>query len=117
MRCALSEASTRHWPAIDVRWNSRIPRDQFRIIGEEGEINLDPLNGPELCVTTRSESRVEHLLPHANLHYPLVENFVDTVLADDPTRLACPAEQGAWVDWVIEQVVGEQVVRSIPLLS
>ena len=102
---------------IDVRWNSRIPRDQFRIIGEEGEINLDPLNGPELCVTTRSESRTEHLPPHANLHYPLVENFVDTVLDNDPTRLACPAEQGAWVDWVIEQVVGEQVVRSIPLLS
>jgi 1,5-anhydro-D-fructose reductase (1,5-anhydro-D-mannitol-forming) len=100
--------------AIDVRWNSRIPRDQFRIIGEDGEINLDPLNGPDLHLTTRSESRVEHLPPDANLHYPLIENFVDAVLANDPARLACPAEQGAWVDWAIEQVVGEQVVRSNP---
>src|SRR5208282_652978 len=93
---------------VDVRWNSRIPRDQFRIIGEDGEINLDPLNGPELRVTTREGVRVENLPPHANLHFPLVENFVDTVLANDPTRLACPAVQGAWVDWVIEQVVRSQ---------
>jgi predicted dehydrogenase len=90
---------------IDVRWNSRLPRDQFRIIGEDGEINLDPLNGPDLLVITRQESRVENLPPHANLHYPVVENFVDAVLADNSTLLACPAEQAALVDWTIEQVV------------
>jgi 1,5-anhydro-D-fructose reductase (1,5-anhydro-D-mannitol-forming) len=97
---------------IDVRWNSRLPRDQFRIIGEDGEINLDPLNNPALRVTTREESRTENLPPHANLHYPVVENFVDAVLANDPALLACPAEQGAWVDWTVEQVVSEQVVHS-----
>jgi predicted dehydrogenase len=90
---------------VDVRWNSRLPRDQFRIIGEDGEINLDSLNGPELRVATRDGVHVENLPPHANLHFPLVENFVDTVLADNPAHLACPAEQGAWVDWTIEQVV------------
>ena len=93
---------------IDVRWNSHVARDQFRIIGEDGEINLDPLNSPELRVTTREESRVENLPPHANLHYPTVENFVDAVLANDPSLLACPAEQGAWVDWTIEQVTRSQ---------
>jgi len=93
---------------VDVRWNSRVARDQFRIIGEEGEINLDPLNSPELRVITREESRVENLPPHVNLHYPVVENLVDAVLANDPGRLACPAEQGAWVDWTIEQVVRSQ---------
>ncbi len=98
---------------VDVRWNSRVPRDQFRIICEDGEINLDPLNSPELRVA----GRVEHLPPHANLHYPVVENFVDAVLANDSGRLACPAEQGAWVDWTIEQVAGEQGVRSQPLHS
>jgi predicted dehydrogenase len=107
---------------VDVRWNSHVPRDQFRIIGEDGEINLDPLNGPELRINIRGqgirgeglreENRMENLPPHANLHYPAVENFVDAVLANDPARLACPAEQAAWVDWTIEQVVGEQVVRS-----
>ena len=97
---------------IDVRWNSHVTRDQFRIIGEEGEINLDPLNSPrlqiDLRVSTREESRVEILPPHENLHYPAVENFVDAVLANDPGLLACPAEQGAWVDWTIEQVVRSQ---------
>jgi 1,5-anhydro-D-fructose reductase (1,5-anhydro-D-mannitol-forming) len=100
---------------IDVRWNSRIPRDQFLIIGEDGEINLDPLDGPRMCidlrVSTREESRVENLPPHANLHYPVVENFVDAVLANDPGRLACPAEQGAWVDWTIEQVVQSSLAK------
>jgi 1,5-anhydro-D-fructose reductase (1,5-anhydro-D-mannitol-forming) len=33
---------------VDVRWNSHIERDQFRVIGTDGEINLDPLNGPLL---------------------------------------------------------------------
>ena len=89
---------------VDVRWNSHVARDQFRIIGEDGEINLDPLNSPELRVA----GRVEVLPPHENLHYPVVENFADAVLANDPGRLACPAEQGAWVDWTIEQVVRAQ---------
>ncbi len=92
---------------IDVRWNSRVARDQFRIIGENGEINLDPLNSPELRL--RSElpavDRTEILPPHANLHFPIVENFVESILANDPARLACPAEQAAWVDWTIEHVV------------
>lgn len=90
---------------VDVRWNSHLPRDQFRVIGENGEINLDPLNGPELRVTGSNGSRTELLPPHANLHFPIVENFVDAVVANDPTRLACPAEQAAWTDWVIAQVV------------
>ncbi|MGO8756962.1 MAG: Gfo/Idh/MocA family protein [Terracidiphilus sp.] len=85
---------------VDVRWNSRVARDQFRILGESGEIGLDPLNGPELRVA----GRVEMLPSHANLHYPIVENFVDAVLAGDSARLACPAEQAAWTDWVIERV-------------
>jgi 1,5-anhydro-D-fructose reductase (1,5-anhydro-D-mannitol-forming) len=84
---------------VDVRWNSRITRDQFRVIGTEGEINLDPLNGPEL----RIAGRVEMLPTHANVHYPLVENFVAAVL--DGTPLACTGEEAIWVDWVTEQVV------------
>jgi 1,5-anhydro-D-fructose reductase (1,5-anhydro-D-mannitol-forming) len=88
----------------DVRWNSHVARDQFRIVGTDGEIGLDPLNGPELRVS----GQVENHPPHANLHYPAVENFVDAVLADSSAGLACPGEQGLWTDWVIEQVMGEQ---------
>lgn len=90
---------------VDVRWNSHVPRDQFRIVGEDGEIVLDPLNGPELRINSPAGSRVESLPPHANLHYPAVSNFVDAVLAGSPALLACPADQAVWTDWVIEQVV------------
>jgi len=88
---------------VDVRWNSRIPRDQFRVRGTEGEIDLDPLNGPELRLTTRAGTHAETLPPNKNIHYPIIENFVDAALAGEPELLACPAAQAAWTDWVIEQ--------------
>ncbi len=86
---------------VDVRWNSHVRRDQFRIIGTDGEMVLDPLNGPELRVA----DHVETLPPHANLHYPLIENFVAAVLEGAP--LACPIEEAIWTDWVTEQVMAD----------
>ncbi len=106
-----SATALMQWPGglhgvVDVRWNSHMPRDQFRIIGAEGELNLDPLNGPELRVRNAAgTTQVEMLPAHANVHYPLVLNFVGAVLANSPDTLACPAEQGQWTDWLIEQVV------------
>jgi predicted dehydrogenase len=88
---------------VDVRWNSRITRDQFRIIGSEGEISLDPLNGPALRLLASDGKLTEEQLPaHANVHYPAVENFVAAALEGAP--LACPIEEAIWTDWVTEQV-------------
>ena len=88
---------------IDVRWNSRMPRDQFLVIGSEGEISLDPLNGPALRLLASDGSLTEEQLPaNANVHYPAVENFVAAVL--DGAPLACPIEEAIWTDWVTEQV-------------
>ena len=84
---------------VDVRWNSRVARDQFRVIGSEGEINLDPLGAPEL----RINDLVEMLPMHANVHYPLIENFVGAVL--DGTPLACPGDEAIWTDWVTAMVM------------
>ncbi len=84
---------------VDVRWNSRVARDQFRVIGTEGEIVLDPLNGAELKIA----GRVEMLPPHTNVHYPLIANFVDAVL--DGAALACPIEDAIWTDWVTAEVM------------
>jgi predicted dehydrogenase len=89
---------------IDVRWNSRIQRDQFRVVGVEGEIVLDPLNGPPLSLIKSDGSRIEESLPtHANVHFPIVENFVQAVL--DGGALACPIDEAIWTDWVTEQVM------------
>lgn len=98
---------------VDVRWNSRIARDQFRVVGVDGELGLDSLNGPELRINDpRASVRVEMLPTHANVHYPLVLNFAGAIAANSPSAVACPAEQARWVDWTIEQVVRSKAGRS-----
>jgi len=92
---------------VDVRWNSRMQRDQFRIIGVEGEISLDPLNGPALRLLVSDGKLTEEQLPaHANVHYPAVENFVSAVVDGGP--VSCPIAEAIWTDWVTEQVVKAQ---------
>ncbi len=85
---------------VDVRWNSRIMRDQFRVIGTEGELNLDPLNGPAL----RYQGKEELLPAHGNVHYPLIENFVSAILDDVP--LACDGAEAIQTDWVTALITG-----------
>jgi 1,5-anhydro-D-fructose reductase (1,5-anhydro-D-mannitol-forming) len=87
---------------VDVRWNSRIVRDQFRIMGTDGELNLDPLNDPELRMINASGTREELLPAHANVHYPIVHDFVNAVL--DGSRLVCPGAEAIQVDWITERV-------------
>lgn len=88
---------------VDVRWNSRVARDQFRAIGTEGEIDLNPLNGPQFRVRTVGGERVEELPPHPNSHYPIVANFVAAISGG--AALACSANDAAQTDWVIEQAM------------
>lgn len=82
---------------VDVRWHSKISRDECRIRGTEGEMDLSPLNGPELVYPGGRES----IPPHANLHYPMVENFVDAVLGKAP--LLSSGASSLWTDWVTER--------------
>ena len=84
---------------IDVRWHSRIDRDEFRIIGTDGEMDLTPLNSP----TLRWNGNTEELSPHANLHYPLIEDFVAAVLDGKP--LVSSGATARWTDWVTEEAV------------
>jgi len=84
---------------VDVRWNSRIKRDQFRVIGTDGGLNLDPLSGPLLRV-----GQVEESLPtHPNVHFPCIANFVAVIL--DRAPLACPGDEAIWTDRVTEMAI------------
>lgn len=94
---------------VDVRWNSHIERDQFRVIGTDGEIELSPLNGPTLRCTTREQSFEEALPAHVNLHFPAVENFVNAVL--DGAPLMCPGEAAIVTDWMTEEVMRQAARR------
>jgi 1,5-anhydro-D-fructose reductase (1,5-anhydro-D-mannitol-forming) len=91
---------------VDVRWHSSVRRDECRIRGTEGEMEMSPLNGPELIYPGGSEQ----LPPNANLHYPMMENFVDAVL--DRAPLISTGESAMWTDWVTDQVM-RQAQRQI----
>ncbi|HXJ96716.1 MAG TPA: Gfo/Idh/MocA family oxidoreductase [Terriglobia bacterium] len=84
---------------VDVRWHSRVDRDEFRIIGTQGEMDLSPLSGPALIYPGEKES----VPAHANLHYPCVKNFVDAAL--DGAPLLSSGETALWTDWVTAQVL------------
>lgn len=82
---------------VDVRWHSKVSRDECRIRGTDGEMELSPLNGPNLIYPGAREN----LPPHANLHYPTLQNFVDAVEGKAP--LLASGASSYWTDWVIER--------------
>ena len=82
---------------VDVRWHSKVSRDECRIRGTDGEMELSPLNGPDLIYPGGRET----LPPHANLHYPMLENFVDAVEGKAP--LLASGSSSYWTDWVTER--------------
>jgi 1,5-anhydro-D-fructose reductase (1,5-anhydro-D-mannitol-forming) len=87
---------------VDVRWHSRIRRDECRIRGTEGEMDLSPLNGPEILYPGGSED----LPAHDNFHIPLLNNFVDSVLGIAP--LLTSGVASSWTDWVTERARQER---------
>jgi 1,5-anhydro-D-fructose reductase (1,5-anhydro-D-mannitol-forming) len=84
---------------IDVRWHSHVARDEFRIRGTDGEIDLSPLNSPALVYPGGTES----VPAPDNLHFPCVQNFVDAALEGKPLRST--GATGLLTEWVIQQVV------------
>jgi predicted dehydrogenase len=90
---------------VDVRWHSRIPRDEFRIRGVEGIMDLTPLNGPGLAYPGGSE----HLPAHPNLHFPCIENFVSAVL--DGAPLAATGSSSLLTDRVTGWVTEHAAIR------
>jgi 1,5-anhydro-D-fructose reductase (1,5-anhydro-D-mannitol-forming) len=87
---------------VDVRWHSKVNRDECRIRGTDGEMELSPLNGPDLvCTSAREPGGRESLPPHSNLHYPMLENFVDAV--EGKALLLASGTSSFWTDWVTER--------------
>jgi 1,5-anhydro-D-fructose reductase (1,5-anhydro-D-mannitol-forming) len=84
---------------VDVRWHSKIARDEFRIRGTDGEMNLTPLNGPLVSYP----GGVEEIPAHANLHYPCISNFVEAVLDGAPLRSS--GVSASVTDWVTQELM------------
>lgn len=82
---------------VDVRWHSKTIRDECRIRGTDGEMEMSPLNGPDLAWPGGREN----LPVHANLHYPMIENFVDAI--EGKNELRASGASSYWTDWVTQQ--------------
>ncbi len=79
---------------VDVRWHSRTPRDEFRIRGTVGELDLTPLNGPTLA----HPGGVERIPAAENLHYPCIDDFVSAIQGgSSPRSTGATALDAEWV--------------------
>jgi predicted dehydrogenase len=83
---------------VDVRWHSRVARDEFRIRGTDGEMDLTPLNSPALVYP----GGTEEVPAPANLHYPCVEDFACAILEGRPPRSS--GATALETEWVMGQV-------------
>jgi len=82
---------------VDVRWHSKERRDECRIRGTDGEMEMSPLNGSDLVYPGARES----IPNHANVHLPMIENFVDAV--ENGAPLLASGADAYWTDWITEQ--------------
>ena len=75
-------------------WSSQTWIDHLALIGTQGKIILEPVDSPHLTLLVgkgRSQERFDEQLPLPdNVHLPMVQDFVDAVLAG-----RAPVEQGA----------------------
>ena len=56
------------------------PRDTLRIFGTRGSIHVETLNKGDMRIVAGGEERREAHPPAANLHQPLIEDFIQAVL-------------------------------------
>ncbi len=78
------------------------PRDTLDIFGSDGSIHIPVLNGETLTVKTRKGERTESHPPPANVHQPLVEDFVQAVLHQRDPEVG--GETGRAVQKVLERI-------------
>lgn len=82
---------------VDVRWHSRTNRDECRIRGTDGEMEMSPLNGPDLIYPGGREN----LPVHPNVHLPLIANFIDAI--EKKASLLASGASSYFTDCITEQ--------------
>jgi predicted dehydrogenase len=72
---------------VTVTHAAQEPRDSISIFATAGSLHVNSLNTGELIVKGDPSPRTESHPPAANIHQPLVEDFVDAVLSDRAPRV------------------------------
>jgi predicted dehydrogenase len=87
---------------LTVSHASREARDSVDLYCSEGSVHIDVLNQGRLRIVTPTGTREEAHPPHANLHQPLVDDFVAAVRED--REPAVPGAAGLAVNRVLQEI-------------
>jgi predicted dehydrogenase len=77
---ALFEFENGPQATLSVTHAAREPQDTLEIFGSEGSIHVLKLNDGALKISTQNDERTERHPPQANLHWPLIDDFVQAIL-------------------------------------
>ena len=77
---ALMEFDSGAQVIASFNWNSRTWSHEFEIIGTEAKVKWHPYDGPTVLKTVGRDIEEIELPNHPNVHYPLIEEFVSSVL-------------------------------------
>jgi predicted dehydrogenase len=88
------------------QWSSQTWVDHLSIIGTQGKIVMEPMDSPNLTLYIgkgRSQERSDEQIPlPANMHLPMIQDFVDAVLAGrDPVEVG---EEGLKVNRILAAI-------------
>jgi predicted dehydrogenase len=88
------------------QWSSQTWVDHLSIIGTTGKIVMEPVDSPNLTLFIgkgRTQERTDEELPLPdNVHLPMIQNFVDSVLrGEDPVEVA---EEGLKVNRILDAI-------------
>ena len=68
--------------AVTVTHAAEERQDTLQVFGTRGSVHVDELNAGSLRIRTGNQSRVESHPPAANIHRPLIDDFVEALLTD-----------------------------------
>ncbi|MFC1525783.1 Gfo/Idh/MocA family protein [Candidatus Latescibacterota bacterium] len=83
-------------------WNSKTWRHEFELVGSEAKVYWEPYDAGRVVVTKGRDVEELDLSPAANVHQPLVEDFVEAVR--DGREPACPLTEATHTNTLLEGV-------------
>jgi predicted dehydrogenase len=83
-------------------WNSKTWRHEFEIVGTEAKVYWHPYDSGQVIKTVGRQVDTLDLVPNANVHLPLVEDFVQAILEERPP--ACPLSEAAKTNVLLDAV-------------
>lgn len=83
-------------------WNSKTWMDRFEIVGSEGKLITEPLDGPDLVLINGREREEHNFSVPENAHLPCIESFVAAV--DGARQPICTGFDGLFINRILAEI-------------